>query len=173
MAVPQYAQTSAARHGYEHLYSRNASGEPIAGVTRARTVPESLERMLGLFPSLRGPSPAGEPVESGWSDDAVKLAETLLRRDELLTSDGGWRISTRSEYIETRWGTIRSIGESKMFYSADRWALLNGSDEGSVEYVDGARFGKFRLDYHLGQSRQAVAADLEHPNHTFNHILQN
>jgi predicted Zn-dependent protease len=167
MAVPQYAQTSAARHGYEHLYSRNASGEPIAGVTRARTVPESLERMLGLFPSLRGPSPAGEPVESGWSDDAVKLAETLLRRDELLTSDGGWRISTRSEYIETRWGTIRSIGESKMFYSADRWALLNGSDEGSVEYVDGARFGKFRLDYHLGQSRQAVAADLEHPNHTF------
>ena len=158
-------QLSAGNESYGYYGRAGGRGRYYEGYERSAQQAQSLREIVSLFPNVSVPSSVPVDVESDWSDEVLALVESLLRRDAITTSDGGWKITTSTESFDTRWEKLSSRTRNTLLLSEERWAAQreNDADQTHVEYCDGVRRGTFTLGYLLGQTRAAVDGDLGRP----------
>ena len=81
-----------------------------------------------LFPGLPPvpAEPTDEEPKEPWPAEAKKLAESLLRNEQLARLDGGLRIERRTESFDPRFKNLTSRSETLALVSPGAWLIRSG-----------------------------------------------
>jgi Flp pilus assembly protein TadD len=118
-----------------------------------------------LIPDVPAPPSPDKPLaeELRWPDDARQLAESLLRRDELMKLSGGLWLEIDSETFDVRRRQTASKSYERTGIGGKRWTQRSWSDtsQTTLSWVDGKERGTASLGYGLAAAREAADADRE------------
>jgi len=138
-----------------------------AGTMFRRSIPPEPDTswLTGVFPSLPGPPAEPPPLTERWPDDARRLAEQLMRTDQLAALAGGLRIERTSESFDVRWDRLTGRSEALALVSPEKWLTHTGGDGSPrlVQFCNPQQRGVFSLDLGLGRVRKSTPQDLATP----------
>lgn len=111
-----------------------------------------------LFPAVA--PPVDRTIKSDWLPDILKLAQTLDRRDLILSSEDGYQIRVESQYTDTRNRVTNSQGEYLL--AKNEWVTTDihvpGNDF-AINWFNSNERGVFNVGWLLGRSRPPVKGD--------------
>ena len=117
-----------------------------------------------LFPGLAAipTEPTDEEPQEPWPAEAKKLAESLLRNEQLAALDGGLKIERRTESFEPRLKNLNSRSEMLALVSPGAWLIRSGGDASQtlVAWCNGQQRGVFSEAFQLGRVRTSAKQDL-------------
>ena len=120
-----------------------------------------LDWIQPLFPIL--PGPPGPPVEreAQWTDEARKLADSLLRLDELKAMANGLEIDRRAEDYDTRTQAVNSRHEAHIFVSARSWLVRSSGEltQTLISWCHKDERGVLSRPFLLGRRATAIPLD--------------
>ena len=120
-----------------------------------------------LFPQLPGTPKAPSPPQRhpSWTAEAIELADSLARTDELSALTGGLQITQQWETTDTRWDALVARSSALQLVSPSAWLTIGGSDRGQtlVRWCDGEQCGVVSKALLLGRVRDAKPEDLRQP----------
>ncbi len=128
--------------------------------------------LSSLFPSLPAavpPAPVKPAAEaetpSAWSPEAIALAKSLLRTEQLRSLEGGIEIYHDSENTDPVWNRINSRNAVIALYSSAAWATRNVSfsDQTIVNFCNSKERGVYSVAFGLGRVRTSQTNELETP----------
>ena len=119
-----------------------------------------------LFPAV--PVVTREPKPNTltpWSKAARRLAESLLRTDELARLDGGLRIDRTAQHFDIRRDRLSSESDALTLVSPQSWLTRTGggASQTLVQWCDGKQRAVFSKAFLLGRTRETVDGDLTRP----------
>ena len=140
----------------------------IKGLEPARcpSQPRPVQWLGTLFPSLPPlPRKEIEEPECTWPKEALQLAQSLLRTDQLAKIDSGARIDLKNEYFDTLHETITSQSETSAFVSPNFWLVRAGGNGSQtlLNWCDTAQRGVLSKAFLLGRLRKSTPKELEKP----------
>jgi tetratricopeptide (TPR) repeat protein len=120
-----------------------------------------------IAPALPGAPPRVTPpqpnAEAGWNDEAIALADSLLRREAFAALEGGLEIHRTTEGFDPRWDRTTSRSERLELLSPKAW-LTRPLGEGVhtiVEWCSAQERGIVSRAFALGRVRKSVERELQ------------
>lgn len=145
---------------------RSARQQPWAGRANGYfNGSEYVNWVSQLFPGLPGvvthPKSA---VESTWSEQAIAVSNSLLRKDALAGLKVSLEIRAKAEVFDARWGGRKtSDRETIELIAKDRWLRSSASapEQSIVHWCDGETRGVLSKAYLLGRVRESKPEELK------------
>ncbi len=122
-----------------------------------------LQRILPPLPGV--PPIINYPPADGWTPEALQLAQSLSRRDQLAKLKTGLVIAQTHEYFEPRWRRTSAKRTRLELVSPKAW-LTREERAGSqtfTHWCDEKQRGILSAAFGLGQVRDSKPRDLKHP----------
>jgi hypothetical protein len=114
----------------------------------------------GVPPRVTPPQPS---ADAGWNDEAIALADSLLRRKTFDALEGGLEIHRTTEGFDPRWDRTTSRSEQLELLSSKAW-LTRPLGEGvhtTVEWCNSDERGIVSRAFALGRVRKSVERELQ------------
>ena len=114
-------------------------------------------------PLTPGPSPEGEGRNGRpWPAAARKLAESLLRTEQLFGRKDGLRIEIQRQSFDPRWNELAARSRTVAIASPAGWLVRSAGDheQTTVAWCDARQRGILSKTFQLGRVRDSTAADL-------------
>ncbi len=140
------------------------------------TPPSQAEPWLSeLFPSLPAPPRKENALTPGpsltrgegskerpWPAAARKLAESLLRTEQLFGRKDGLRIEIQWQSFDPRWNELAARSRTVAIASSAGWLVRSAGDheQTTVAWCDARQRGMLSKTFQLGRVRDSSAADL-------------
>lgn len=117
-----------------------------------------------IFPPLPKPAKPAKFAKSNWPEAAKKLAESLLRIEQLKKLKGGLEYSRTYETFDHRYGNLTGRSLSLDLYSPNSWLNRSRGDlsQTVVYWADDKECGMIQRAFELGRIRPAEPGDLDH-----------
>ena len=149
---------------------RSASQQPWAGRANGDyNGAEYVNWVSQLFPELPGVVPPQKSaVESTWSEEALAVSDSLLRKDALAGLKVSLEISSKAEVFDARWGGRKTSEQATIeLIAKDRWLRSSASapEQSIVHWCDGETRGVLSKAFLLGRVRESTSEDLKTESH--------
>lgn len=166
----QPADGSSGYYGY--LGDRRSNlgfGLDYAGRSGGWTGPPNSSWLTSLFPQVP-PTPVVRHVESKWPQRAQRIADRLLRTEQLDGLQGGLAVSKHTESYEPRWKRKTGESNSSWLISPNEWLIADQSvgSQRLVQWCDEQERGIYSAALQLGRTRESGPDDLAKPPLGFN-----
>ena len=119
---------------------------------------------MTFFHKLTQP-PTAVKLKKPWPARVRKLADSLLRTQQLADKTQGVRIKRTVERFNTRWNELSGRTETFAVIRGDQWRVESTADQlqPMVYWCDGKQIGVLGQALLLGRVRTATKADRMHP----------
>ena len=138
------------------------AAKPLSGDMYSASEEQGRYWLQALFPSLPSPPQPRAEIKAKWTDEARKLADSLLRTEKLKALIGGLEIARKSESYDPATREVTHLRQELILLSAKSWLVRSSGDGAQVltHWCSETERGAISKCFLLGRVRKAVTLDL-------------